>query len=348
MGSRPIRFVHPGTFMSPEMTRALASEVAKDPLRKKALDKLMSAVPLGYKPRALKEVNIDWGGKGIGHDECTKDGEAAVSAALIFWATNDVRYGELALAVLKAWATTNKTFSGNNAPLEAAWSVCSMARAAELMKYASEMALAKKWKELEPTFFAWLDSLILPVLRDPSVWRWGMKNNWHFSIVCARMQIAILREDVREWEWSIKTYREIFPKALVQSECCGETVECKRDVTHNQMLLGGMIQAPEVAFHQGVRDLYDDRLVDCVELQARIMMQEVPKGLKREDIKTPYGFWPEPIYEIAYAHFHGRMKKQMPYTQKYLQHPKVRPDRVTFHWGGNTLTHARVTHEASN
>ncbi len=335
MASQPFRFVHPGTFMSPKMTRDLATK-SKNGVRKLALQKMIASTPLTYKPRAIREVNIGWGGKGVGHDECTKDGETAVAATLIYWASGDKRYGELAISILKSWATTNVVFSGNNAPLEAAWSVCSMARAAELLKYSE---LKEHWNEIEPVFMKWLDAVIMPVLREPSLWRWDMKNNWHFSIICARMQVAILREDVSEWEWCVKTYREIFPKALVCGECCGETIECKRDVTHAQMLLGGMIQAPEMALHQGIK-LYDDRLIECVELQARIMMKEIPKGLKSEDIKTPYGYWPEPIYEIAYAHFAGRMKKEMPNTAKYLQQPKVRPDRVTFHWGGNTLTHA--------
>lgn len=325
--------------MSPTMTKNLASDVINKPLRREALQKMMKSVPLDYKIRALRDVSIDWGGKGVGHEECTKDGEAAVSAALIFWATGDKKYGELALRILKAWATINVSFKGNNAPLEAAWSVCSMARAAELLKHCAVDDVKRAWRDTEPAFFMWLDRIIMPLLRDATVWRWA-KNNWHFSMLCARMQIAILREDYTDWDWCVKTYREIFPKALVTgSECCGETVECKRDVTHAQMLLGGMIQVPEMALHQGVQ-LYDDRLMSCVELQSRIMMREVPTGLKPEDIKTPYGYWPEPIYEIAFAHFHGRMKKDMPYTAKFLAQPRVRPDRVTFHWGGNTLTHA--------
>ncbi len=339
MATQPFRFVHPGTFMSPAMTKSLAADVVKNPVRWAALQKLIATTPLTWKARALRDVSIDWGGKGVGHDECTKDGEMAVAAALIFWATGDKKYGELAVVILKAWATVNVSFKGNNAPLEAAWSVCSMARAAELLKHSVHDDIRKAWREIEPAFFVWLDKLIMPLLRDAGVWRWP-KNNWHFSMLCARMQIAILREDYVEWDWCVKTYREIFPKALMLvsgNSCCRETVE--RDLTHGHFALGGMIQAPEMALHQGVQ-LYDMRLLDCVELQSRIMMKDVPQGLKLEDIKTPYGYWPEPIYEIAFAHFHGRMKKEMPYTAKFLSQPRVRPDRVTFHWGGNTLTHA--------
>lgn len=328
-------FSHPGTFLSASNTKTLQNDVQANPIRKKALEKLIKDTPLTYRPQALEKVDIDWGGKGIGHKECTKDGETAVAATLLFWATGDRRYGALAISILREWSTINKIFRGNNAPLEAAWSVCSMARAAELLKYSS---LQKEWQSVEPAFLIWLDDIIMPVLKEASLWRWDFINNWHFSIVCARMQIAILREDQKEWQWAIDTYKCIFPKALVLSDCIGETTEVRRDLTHSQMLLGGMAQAAEMAWHQDI-DIYDQRLIHCVELQSRIMMGEVPNGLTKECIKTPYGFWPEPVYEIPFAHFQGRKKIPMPNTWKYLQ--KVRPDRVTFHWGPNTLTHAQ-------
>jgi hypothetical protein len=175
-------------------------------------------------------------------------------------------------------------------------------------------------------------------LRDPSIWRWKIRNNWHLSNICARMQIAILREDHNEWAWSINTYKDLLPKVILSNTgCCGETVETKRDLTHGQFLLGGLSQVPEMAWHHGV-DIYDTRLVPCYELQSSLLQKEVPSGLKPEDIKTPYGYWPEPIYETAYAHFKGRMGIGMPKTEALLY--KMRPERVTFHWGGGSLTHA--------
>lgn len=183
----------------------------------------------------------------------------------------------------------------------------------------------------------------MKALKEPRVWRWGFHNNWHFSIVCARMQIAILTENQEEWAWAVQTYKDILPTALKCGEgaCKGDTIELRRDLTHNQFLLGGMIQVAEVALHQGV-PLYDDRLIDCFETQARLLMRHDPRELqlKAEDIKTPYGYWPEPIYEIAYAHFCDRKGKPMPHTKQLFQTVRhTRPDKVTFHWGGNTLTH---------
>jgi hypothetical protein len=319
--------------MSPDMTRQLKASISTDPMRKEALDKLIKAVPLDHEPQALASVNIGYGGVGQGHKECTRDAEVAVAAALIFWATADERYAHLACTTIAAWSQTNKEWRGDNAILEAAWSICSMARAAELLKYSTAKT---KWASVEPDFFRWLDAVIMPVLKSEHIWGWPIVGNWHFSQICARMQLAILREDQTEWNWCVAKYPLALNKCLVFQKCPGEHAETCRDVTHAQFALGGMVQVPEMALHQGV-SLYDRRLVDCFELQARIMMQEIPPGLTKEDIKTPYGYWYEPVWHIPYAHFAGRLGVPMPYTKSYLH--KLGPDRVCFHWGGNCLTH---------
>ena len=327
---------HPGTMMSPEMTTALRSKT----LLPGIVDKLMKDTPLTWQPRPLEVVDIDWGGKGKGHEECTKDGEMAYRAALLSWVHKDdhmaQQYGNLAYKIINSWAQTNKTFKGNNAPLEAAWSVCSLARAAELIKYHHNNVIKKQWLQCEPVFFKWLDVVIMPVLRTQAIWKWPLMGNWHYSIICARMQIAILREDRKEWDWCIATYKDIFPKSL--GTVTHHISETLRDCTHAMFLLGGMLQVPEMAYHQGVTSLYDSRLHGIVEYHARIMLGEVPHGISKEQIKTPYGLWPEPVWEIGFNHFTKRQKQPMPYTEKLLT-SKVRPERVTFHWGGGTLTH---------
>ena len=157
-------------------------------------------------------------------------------------------------------------------------------------------------------------------------------------MLCARMQIAILRDDYAEWAWCIETCKKIMTLCIcLKGACPGEITETQRDLTHAQFLLGGLIQAPEMAYHQGI-DIYDPRLQQCAELHAQLLLKDIPAGLTRETIKTPYGYWTEPVFEIAYHHFNHRKKEKMPYTKKLLG--LSRPDNVTFHWGGNTLTHA--------
>ena len=350
--SAAVLWAHPGTFMSPKMTYTLKTDSIIDPIRSQALTKLIKETPLTYKPQHLATVDIDYGGVGVGHKECTKDGEMAVSAAILYWATGTAAYADLSLSILKGWSEKNIAWKGNNGLLEASWSVCSMARAAELLKYANDKVIADKWRAIEPQFLKWLDKVILPVIKSEHIWTWPLIGNWHFSQISARMQIAILREDVNEFDWCVRKFPEAVNKALLaipvghkesapaKPKCKGQNSETCRDVSHSQFLLGGLIQVPEMALHQGVK-LYDDRLFDAFELQARIMMKEVPDGLAPADIKTPYGYWYEPVWHIAHAHFTGRCKRPMPNTEKYIK--QIGPDRVCFHWGPNCLTHYKRT-----
>lgn len=352
-----MKFLHPGTTMSPAMTRALQKDAFNDPLRKQAYTKYLSECPLTYKPRALPIIDLDWGGVGKGHEECTKDGEMAFRAAILYWCNMDPSYGKLAANIIKAWSTTNKVFKGNNAPLEAAWSVCAMARAAELVKYAGN-GVGDYWKhEVEAPFFKWLDTVIAPVLRTPDLWKWNPKGNWHFSIICARAQIAILREDIKEWEWCKATYLDILPSTFCfKGHECHISETC-RDVTHAQFQLGGIIQFPEMVFHQENLQtttpstattpttvttpppphLFPPKLIDVFEYHARILLKEVPSDLPSTDIHTPYGYWYEPIWEMAYTRLTKITGRPMPKTEQFLK--TFRPERITFHWGAGTLTH---------
>jgi hypothetical protein len=292
--------------------------------RKHAVEKLISETPISHVPRPLAVVDIGYGGVGKGHIESTKDAEMAVSFAVLYWVTHRPEYVDMAIKIIKAWSITNTVWRGDNALLEASWVVCSFARAAELIKYCTHKDRRDTWcRDIEPLFFKWIDSVIMPVLRSEHIWKWDIVNNWHFSQICARMQLAILREQKSEWDWCIK-------------KCPGETTETCRDVTHAQMQLGGIIQAAEMAHHQGV-NLFDDRLWHCFELQASIMMKEIPAGLTKADIKTPYGYWYEPVWHIAHAHFTKRRKRPMPKTEAYIK--QIGPDRVCFHWGPNYITH---------
>ena len=125
-----VKFVHPGTMMSPSMTFSLNKDKTTDPIRKKAFDKLSKETVLKYKPMTLEIVDIGFHGVGAGHTECTKDGEMAYMGALMYWCTLDDKYANITINILNSWATKNKVFKGDNAPLEAAWSVCAMARSA--------------------------------------------------------------------------------------------------------------------------------------------------------------------------------------------------------------------------
>jgi hypothetical protein len=155
-------------------------------------------------------------------------------------------------------------------------------------------------------------------------------------MMSALMQIAIYNDNITLFNDIIEKYRANLEKVIcVGNDWC--IAETKRDITHAQFLLGGIAQVPEMAFHQGL-NIFDKRLIKAFENHALILLNEVPDGISRNDIKTPYGLWAEPVWEIAYNHFKTRTRQSgMENTRRLLE--KIRPERVTFHWGGGTLTH---------
>lgn len=322
--------------MSPSMTRNLAKDCLSHPEKQKALKRLIAETPLTYTPRVIPKVNIDWNGKGEGHKECTGDGSMAYRAALLLWATNKVEYAKMGIPIIEAWAKQNTSFTGNNAPLELAWSVGAMARAAELFKY-SPLVNKDDWARVEGAFIKWIDMVVMPELQNQGIWKWKFRNNWHYSIIDTRMQIAIFRNDEKEFRWCIDKYREIVPLTFSESSHPCHTCDLKRDVTHAQFLLGGAVQIPEMAWHQGIKDMFPPFLNQVLEYHAMIMLKEVPPGIRREDIHTPYGFWYEPVWEIGLNHYQNRCGKAMPKTEQWIR--TFRPERVAFHWGGGTLSH---------
>jgi hypothetical protein len=284
---------------------------------------------------AIENVNIGTGGSGVGHQEFTTDGKGAYANALAYLVTNNELYAENTMKILNGWSTTCKTFVGTNAPLEAAWGTAAMARACELLKWT-----CPKWnKTIEEKYKTWVRSIILPHLRGDTEryhLNWGFYNNWHTSINEARLQFALLCDDLIEVNACLQRYVTIFESYVQDTGITGETY---RDSDHCCFGLAGLIQTCELAWHQGV-DLYalrNNLLQKSIELHAGIFGSNIfPVFVQRTKL-TVYN-WIQPSgWGIAYQHFVQRREKSMPLTLVLLQ--KIRPTGFALHWGYDTLTH---------
>lgn len=103
------------------------------------------------------------------------------------------------------------------------------------------------------------------------------------------------------------------PEAYVDGLCA----ETFRDLGHCEMGLGELINAAEIAWHQGI-DLYSihgKRITTCMELHTFLRIGDpVPKVF--------YGVQPSgmnPTFEIAYNHYHNRMGMDLPNTRRLIQ-----------------------------
>lgn len=223
------KLVHPGGVIDPVTLPALKKLPSAHP----QVVHLLKITPLGYKPLAIANVNVQPYGGGDGHVQQV-------------------------VVILNAWASTCVSFEGPNAPLEAAWATAAMARAAELLKYTWP-----GWEHsgVEKRYLAWIDAVILTHLVKPL--GWDDRNNWGLSICEARLILSILREGTvtptydwsKEFLWCQFQYQRIHAGYVMET---GQTGEYTRDYFHCAFGIGSLIQIPEMLWHQGI-DLYSTR-----------------------------------------------------------------------------------------
>lgn len=326
-------FVHPGTLMGPGELDLMRKRVAsgQEPW-KSAYEKLAKDTPgPDYQPHALKECNIDYGGKGQGHDELVeKDGKVVYMQTVMWLVSGNEGYARSAANIIDAWSRTCTKFVGKNAALEAGWGISSLARSAELLK-----CTWGGWTPaLEAQFLHFIDAVIL----QPTCLYWvGLATlplaNWHTAIAECKMSIAILKNDRRLFDEAVADWKKVAHAYLKPT---GECTETSRDLYHSQFGLGGLIQVAEMAWQQGL-DLYsfeEGRLMKTMEFHACITNGGKPSCCQYE--LKGIGFLPCG-WEVGYNHYHGRMGMNMPETEQLLA--KNRPEAYVFSWGLGTLTH---------
>jgi hypothetical protein len=327
------KLVHPGGVIDPTTLPALKKLPSIHP----QVVHLLKITPLGYKPLAIANVNVQPYGGGDGHVQLVTDGQAAYQSAVAYLVTTNEAYAKQVVTILDAWATTCVSFEGPNAPLEAAWVTAAMARAAELLKYTWS-----GWEHsgVEKRYLAWVDAIVLTHLVKPL--GWDDRNNWGLSICEARLILSILREGTvtptydwsKEFMWSQYQYQRIHAGYVMNT---GQTGEFTRDYFHCAFGIGSLIQIPEMMWHQGI-DLYNNRdslMQKCMEFTAYPLLGKDPPnavGCTKDVWFVPGGWF------IAYKHYHGRKGLPMPNTQAVLT--KYPIDGFTFHWGLGSLTHA--------
>jgi hypothetical protein len=250
------------------------------------LERLKKATPLDYRHRALEKVCIE--------------------QAVMWRVTGDERYARNAMSIIQGWAGKCVSFEGSNAPLELGWGVCSLVRAAEILRYSYP-----KWVVGDLNRF--IDKIAMPKLTK----KLGWTNNWQTTICEARLQIAIFRDDRAEFDWAVAEYRRIF-KDYVRADGC--TAETGRDLVHAQFGIGGLLQIPELVFEYsgGAVDLFDPLLARVCEVHADMIIRK--KG--KDPWFLPCG------WSIALRRFgEGRV----PNTKKLLD--AHGPELYVFHWG---------------
>jgi hypothetical protein len=291
------------------------------------------------------------------------DSKAAYTQALLWRFTGDTAYASRSAAILDAWSARLKQHTLSNAPLQAGWTASVFVRAAVILR-----ATYPAWGAAPQAAFArMLDNAFLPLIRNGNP---GTNGNWELTYIEAMMAIGVFTADTAAFNKGIFLWRkrvpayfylksdgplpvkpygvaakysdsqlvahwynpQVWPDGLAQETC--------RDFGHTQMGLAAMIDAAEIALHQGL-DLYSefaDRITTAMEFHAGLLLGGTPPpGLCGDSLTLSMGA----TWEIAYNHFHNRMGRDLPMTDKLIRE-KIRPSGTGTHMAWESLTHAEL------
>jgi hypothetical protein len=301
-----------------------------------AIDLIMREAEEGpIRSQVIEVVDIGFGGKGRGHKEFTGDGRRCYAQVLAYLISGKEVYAKNATKIIRDWTQKCKVFKGENAPLEAAWGTAAMARSCELLKY----TYAKWDKTLEREYINWVKRLLMPHLKGETEkykLKWGFYNNWHTSILEAKLQFALLCDETKAVNECVEEFKKIQSKYIQEN---GFTYETLRDSDHNCFGMAGIINVSEILYNQGI-DVYSMRnsiLHKTIELHAEIYNgNKIPDGYKKEQFNI-YKWIQPSSWEIVYNHYVNRNGKKMPNTKQLLE--KIRPCKFELHWGYDTITH---------
>jgi hypothetical protein len=175
----------------------------------------------------------------------------------------------------------------------------------------------------------------------------GKENNHRSLAANCRLAIAVYANDRARYVAQLETVRSQIMDYVYPS---GQTMETPRDLHHTQMGLAPLVNAAEIAWHQGT-DLYShggNRLLKAAEWHIPFIMADPDAKWPATLDSTRYKYvaapqkvgdvWP--FYEYLYNHSHHRMGLETPNIVKLLTVGGVRPEGETRVGGWGTLTHS--------
>lgn len=366
LAQRNHTFVHPGILNTQEELDQIRQVVNNQPghpmTRYHTKMRLWKGASYEYEHNPLAVVKVRAGG--VVEDELRfrRDAQAAYACALQWVITNDVRYMETSKKILNDWAQTflrMETVRGeatvDQLVVEAGWVTPIWVAAAEIVRHynrgAAEWAdeeveqfkvfLDKLWEEFSKLYYGLLPKRVIQY-----------RCNWGTSAALSMICVAVFQDDVQRYRDAIRYYKEIMPLNIEQN---GEIFETCRDCFHPGYALNTLVQAAEIAHHQG-EDLYGMRFDDQekprlwygLEYRARRVMGLPnpppicygPYSNYQADCSTCEQCWFESGWEIGMNHFQNRLGIHCPNVEKLVRKTRAMDFSFDEHFiAFGTLTH---------
>jgi hypothetical protein len=356
-----VPFNHPGILVSRGQLDLIKLRV-KDGIepQKTAFETLLKSplADLNYAPSPRARVECGpYSKPDLGCKDERRDATAAYSQALAWYVTGNERYARNAIRIMNAWSgTLTGGHTNDNGPAQAAWAASVWPRAAEIIRHTSTF-----WaKEDIARFQKMLVEQYVPSLINGA----DENGNKELAMAEALINIGVFNDDrvlfahgVRMWRGRTPSYiylksdgpSPVFPpNALPQSApwsnkgkspplVDGVLQETMRDAHHANMGFSSIVNAAETALLQGL-DLYREqgpRIVAAMEYQAQFIAPN------RATPPPSAEFTLQPTWEIAFNHFHHRLKHELPNMARVI--PTNRPTGADMnHMVWETLTHGDI------
>jgi len=256
--------------------------------------------------------------------EAVADSAAAYQNALMWCVTGDRAHADTARAILDAWSASLTAITGADGPLGAGLQAFLFVNAAELLRHTG-------YDGWDPAAVAACEESFLRVWY-PAVSGYMLyaNGNWDLTAVQTILAIGVFCEEPALFEDALRYAAAGAGNGSVGHRVvtdAGQGQESGRDQGHEQLAVGLLGDAAQVAWNQGV-DLWGfdgDRILANVEYAARYNLGgDVPfspdldrtgKYLKTQVSDKARGTLP-PVYEMAYAHYAGVRGLATPHTQR--------------------------------
>ncbi|MFI2432851.1 alginate lyase family protein [Streptomyces sp. NPDC018693] len=285
--------------------------------------------------------------------QAATDAAAAYHNALMWAITGDVRHADKARDILDVWAASLTGITGADGQLGAGIQGFKLVNAAEILRHTgydgwSEESVRRCERSFTDVWY--------PALSGYCLYANG---NWDLAALRTILAIAVFCDNRVMFEDALRFAAAGSGNGSVLHRivtAAGQGQESGRDQAHEQLALGLLADAAEVAWQQGV-DLYgfaDDRILANFEYFARYNLGDdsVPftadldrtgKYIKSSVSDRQRGVY-RPLWEMTYAHYAGRLGKPAPYTEKVVfrgtDGARVVEGYQEDHPGFGTLTYA--------
>ena len=265
-----------------------------------------------------------WGrGPSNYQNQAVADSAAAYQNALLWAVTGDRAHADKARDILDAWSASLTIVTGADGPLGAGLQGFKFANAAELLRHTgydgwSDAGIARCAASFLDVWYPAVSGYMLYA-----------NGNWDLTALQTILAIGVFCEERTLFEDALRFAAAGAGNGSVRHRIvtdAGQGQESGRDQGHEQLAVGLMGDAAQVAWNQGV-DLWGsdgDRILANAEYAARYNLGgDVPftpdldrtgKYLKTAVSATSRGTLP-PIYEMYYAHYAGVRGLDTPYTR---------------------------------